>query len=107
MDRTTEAQTLMQTLLEHRCVGNMVTVTIPQDKEDLLRWILLERRKELFGRGTRWTDLKRLNREPALQENLKRTYQGEDFELPANSSRYVFFIPESDVAMSNLEQNIR
>ncbi|TDQ79459.1 RagB/SusD family nutrient uptake outer membrane protein [Sphingobacterium yanglingense] len=107
MGRLEEARKLMQTLLEYRFVDNVVTVTIPQDRDDLLRWILLERRKELFGRGTRWMDLKRLNREPGLQEDLKRRYQGLDFELPANSSRYVFFIPESDVEMSNLDQNIR
>ncbi|TDQ79090.1 RagB/SusD family nutrient uptake outer membrane protein [Sphingobacterium yanglingense] len=107
MDRLEEARKLIQTLLEHRYVDNVVTVTIPQNKDDLLRWILLERRKELFGRGTRWTDLKRLNREPAQQKDLQRTYQGQDFELPANSNRYVFFIPDSEVEMSGLEQNNR
>lgn len=106
-DRLEEARKLMQTLLEHSYVDHVVTVIIPQDKDDLLRWILLERRKELFGRGTRWTDLKRLNREPALQKDLQRTYQGQYFELPANSNRYVFFIPDSEVEMSGLEQNNR
>lgn len=107
MDRVEEAITIMKALLEKRFVDNVVTVAIPQSKDELLQWILLERRKELFGRGTRWTDLKRLNRELGLQADLQRNYQGQGFELPANSGRYVFFIPETDVVMSNLKQNIR
>lgn len=107
MDRLEEAMEVMMTLLMKRFVDNDITVDIPRDKEELLDWILKERRKELVGRGTRWSDLKRLNRSGNKQTDLARHYQGERYELPANSSRYVFAIPVSEVEISGLEQNTR
>src|SRR5690606_19908 len=52
MDRLEEAMEVMMTLLIKRFVDNDITVDIPRDKEELLDWILKERRKQLVGRGT-------------------------------------------------------
>lgn len=74
--------------------------------KDALDKILLERRKELVWRGLRWQDLKRLNKEGA-NITLKRSMNGMDYILPPNDPRYVFPIPDDEIALSGLEQNIR
>lgn len=76
------------------------------DGEALLARIIEERRKELIGRGIRWTDLRRLN-----QENqpitLRRTVKGQSYELLPNSLRYTFPIPIDEINQSGIAQNPR
>lgn len=74
---------------------------------DVLDLILIERRKELLNRGTRWTDLKRLNLDPKYAKILRRKKPGgsEIFELHPNDSRYVFQIPQSVIEMTGMKQN--
>lgn len=105
--RLEEGINTMEELLINRYVDNVLTANIPQSQSELLQWLLDERQKELVGRGTRWTDLKRLNRGSDTQTDLLRVYNGEKYRLPANSSRYVFAIPVDEIEMSGLEQNIR
>lgn len=73
--------------------------------EELLKRILLERRKELVGRGLRWSDLKRLNQEQNLSATLKKTINGVEKTLEPNSEIYVFLIPESEIQLSGISQN--
>lgn len=70
--------------------------------------ILKERRKELVFRGTRWSDLRRLNLESQFRSTLTRTVNGQTYILQPNDSRYVFPIPD-DVLYYNIgmPQNIR
>jgi hypothetical protein len=77
------------------------------DQKLLLERILEERRKELFFRGLRWSDLKRLNREPEFAKVLKRKVNGEEYELPPNSNLYVLPIPYKSILQSGLEDNPR
>lgn len=105
--RLEEGIITMEELLINRYVDRVLTADIPQNQSELLQWILDERQKELVGRGIRWTDLKRLNGDSDTQTALSRTYNGEEFHLPPNSSRYVFAIPQDEVEISGLEQNIR
>ncbi|TYR36335.1 RagB/SusD family nutrient uptake outer membrane protein [Sphingobacterium phlebotomi] len=107
LDRLEEGINVMKELLSNRFVYNDVTVDIPDRMEELLYWILEERQKELVGRGTRWTDLKRINRDSETQVDLTRVYNGEQYELPANSSRYTFTIPLDEIQISGIEQNVR
>lgn len=74
--------------------------------EQILYWILEERRKELVT-IRRWEDLKRLNLDSRFAKNLTRTYQGEIFNLPPNSSRYLLAIPIEEVNESGIIQNER
>ena len=71
-----------------------------------LQTVLLERRKELVWRALRWTDLKRLNKEGA-NITLSRTLNGQQYTLPPNDPRYIFPIPDDEIALSGIEQNIR
>lgn len=74
--------------------------------KDALNLILLERRKELVWRGTRWEDLKRLNKEGA-NITLKREINGQTYMLLPNSAKYVFPIPDEEIGLSGIQQNKR
>lgn len=80
-----------------------LTATSP---EEALRIVLLERRKELVFRALRWHDLKRINKEGA-NITLKRTVNGVDYKLPPNDPRWVFPIPNDEIILSGIPQNVR
>ena len=75
--------------------------------EAALKTILEERRKEMVMRGSRWFDLRRLNREASHAVTLQRKIAGNDYLLLPGSNRYTFYIPEQAVAISGMLQNIR
>lgn len=75
--------------------------------DNLLEFILLERRKQLMFRGRRWSDLKRLNREAAFAVTLSRNLDGKLYQLEPNSKRYVFPIPNDVIKLSGIPQNPR
>ncbi|MCX2449943.1 RagB/SusD family nutrient uptake outer membrane protein [Pedobacter sp. PLR] len=68
--------------------------------------VLLERRKELVFRGSRWDDLRRFNRAGA-NITLRRTINGQTYSLPPNDPRSVFPIPDDEVNLSGIQQNSR
>lgn len=74
------------------------------DATAALKLILAERRKELLFRGTRWEDLRRLNKESDLATTLTRTINGVNFTLLPNDSRYIWPIPDKEITLSNLQQ---
>lgn len=76
-------------------------------KMDALKLVLSERKKELMGRGLRWSDLRRLNLEPDLAQTLLKTVKGVDYRLEPNSGKYVFPIPDAEIALSGIPQNER
>lgn len=74
--------------------------------QDAVNKVMLERRKELVWRGLRWDDLKRLNKEGA-NITLTRTVNGNTYSLPPNSPKYVFPIPDDEIGLSGIQQNLR
>ncbi len=68
--------------------GNM-----PADAETLLRMILEERRKELVFRGTRWEDIRRLNKEDRYQITLTRILGDQIYRLEPGSPRFIWPLP--------------
>lgn len=98
----------LNTLMVKRWDKNVTYPTIiATNADEALRKILTERRKELLFRGTRWTDLRRLNKDSRFQVRLSRTIAGNTFTLPPNDLRYVLLIPQSVINNSDLAQNIR
>lgn len=98
----------LDTLLKKR--WNKAVTYIPvsaTDAEDALRKILFERRKELCFRNIRWTDLRRLNKDPRFAITLRRIINGVEYPLPANDNRYVYPFPDSEINYSNIQQNPR
>lgn len=77
--------------------------------EEVLQLILQERRKELIFRGVRWSDLKRLNKDPRFAKSLMRKIPGKDLEitLPPGDPRYVYLIPQSIIELTKMTQNKR
>ena len=73
--------------------------------DDALAQILTERRKELQFRGTRWSDLRRLNQDPRFAITLVRILNGQTYTLPPNDKRYVFPIPPDEISLSGIQQN--
>lgn len=71
----------------------------------ILKLILRERRKELMFRGLRWTDLRRLNKEPQFADTLYRFINNKMYELLPGSDRYTLQIERSSVLISGIEQN--
>lgn len=74
------------------------------DKQELLDLILRERRKQLLMRGLRWMDIKRLNKEGA-GITLRRTINGNVYELVPNNARFAIPIPEEIISISGMKQN--
>lgn len=77
------------------------------DSDTVLHLVLWERRKELIFRGLRWTDLRRLNKEERFQVTISRTINGQTHSLPPNDPRYAMPLPDSEVQLNGLEQNLR
>lgn len=98
----------LNTLLEKRWNNQVPYPTrIAEDVDDALTQVLLERRKELCFRGLRWSDLRRLNRDPRFAKTLMRELNGEVYTLPPNDLRYVFPIPDNEIVGTGIDQNPR
>jgi hypothetical protein len=97
----------LNTLLTTRwTTGEFVPYTA-SGPADAINQILMERRKELLFRGTRWLDLRRLNKDPNYAVTLTRNVNGQIFTLPPNDPRYVFLIPPAETSYNNIPQNQR
>ncbi|MEI3796561.1 MULTISPECIES: RagB/SusD family nutrient uptake outer membrane protein [unclassified Chitinophaga] len=94
-------------LLKNRIDRSWFSPVTEKDSEKLLKIILLERRKEMVFRGTRWQDLRRLNKEPRFAQTLVREIGGNRYELPPNDPRYTWPIPQSEIDAGGLPQNPR
>jgi len=101
-----EATALLNKLLVFRFPSDKYVPITVTNKDDILNKVLLERRKELIWRGLRWMDLKRLNKE-GRNITLTRTINGTIYTLPPNDPRYTFPIPDDEINLSGIKQNIR
>ena len=97
---------LNKVLITRWKTGTYVTMNAATP-EDALKLILMERRKELTGRGTRWTDLRRLNDDPRFALTLSRKVLGNTYTLEPGSKRYTYPIPLDELRLNALEQNER
>lgn len=84
--------------------ATFVPYTLPLEG-GLIREILKERRKELLYRTLRWTDLRRLNKDPKYADTLYRFMNGQSYTLLPNSERYTILIDRSTIRLSNIQQN--
>lgn len=100
------ALALLNKLLTNRYKQGTYTPYSSTVQKDILFKIILERRKELVFRGLRWTDLKRLNLEGA-NITLTRNLDGKIYTLPPNDPKYVMPIPDDEIGLSHIQQNIR
>ncbi|WP_026969643.1 RagB/SusD family nutrient uptake outer membrane protein [Algoriphagus terrigena] len=82
-------------------------VTLDLTGQSLLDRIILERRKELIGRGLRWIDLRRLSQFEDSRVTIEKSISGVTYELPPGSLKYAFPIPDDELARSGILQNPR
>lgn len=98
----------LNTLRESRFRTGHFTPVTERDPDKLLRFILDERKRELYGRGRRWNDLRRLNKDPRFAETLVRELpDGRRIELPPNDVRYTWPIPDTEIQLGRIPQNPR
>lgn len=93
-------------LLENRFANGTYSPYSNLDRDEVLDWVIQERRKELVFRCLRWSDLKRLNREG---ENItgRRILGDQVFTLPPDHPKWVLPIPLNEINISKLIQNER
>lgn len=103
--RVSDALKDLNTLRQNRFKTGAFEPLSGLDPAGTLNVVLLERRKELLLRGLRWTDLRRLNREPALAVTLKKVILGTVYTLPPSDARYVFPIPQQVINDTGMQQN--
>lgn len=103
--KTAAAMDDLNTLLVKRWKTGTYVIHTAIDAQDALKQILLERRKELVFRGLRWTDLRRLNKDPQFAVTLKHIVNGVTYTLPPNDKRYALPIPDSEIQLSGIQQN--
>lgn len=75
--------------------------------DELLFRVLEERKKELIGRGIRWSDLRRLNQFDETKVALEKTIHGQVYRLQPGSAKYAFPIPMEEIIQTGIEQNPR
>lgn len=101
----TEAVDVLNTLLRSRWARNTFPGLQAADDREALRLVLAERRKELLFRNLRWSDLRRLNKDPEFAVTLQRSLNGRLYSLPPNSERYTLPIPPDEILLSGIPQN--
>lgn len=106
-NQPTEAIKDLNTLLKMRWQTGTYTDMVASSSADALSKVLTERRKELLMRGLRWTDLRRLNKDPLFAVSLKRNVNGATYALPPNDPRYTLLIPTEVIQNTGLAQNQR
>ncbi|RKE52302.1 RagB/SusD family nutrient uptake outer membrane protein [Sphingobacterium detergens] len=66
-----------------------------QTKESLLASVLLERKRELYMRGNRWSDLRQLNLDdPKNRVTLERKINGTEYRLEPNGPKWIWPFPD-------------
>lgn len=103
----TGAMNDLNTLLSKRWkTGTFVPFTAT-DITDALTKVLNERRKELVFRNSRWTDLRRLNKDSRFSKTITRLYKGQAYNLVPGSNLYSWPIPDDEILYSGIAQNPR
>jgi hypothetical protein len=105
LDDPVSAAERLNALLEKRWKARTYVPISQKTSTEILKMALDERRKELCFRGKRWTDLKRLNLDPAYQKTLVRTINGKTYTLSPGDKRYALSIPLKVVQLSGIAQN--
>ena len=106
--QTNEAITILNTLRVKRFKPADYTALTASTPDEALVRVLEERRRELFYHGTRWFDLKRLNRDDRFKVTIQRTHPVRSATLEPNSPRYVLQIAPKIISINkNIVPNER
>ncbi|MGG8497998.1 RagB/SusD family nutrient uptake outer membrane protein [Tenacibaculum sp. TC6] len=108
-----DALILINNFLRTRIDNTVYTDFTSTNQEEVLNWVLAERRKELYFRGLRWFDMRKLSKEGKMP-NLTREYTNFNtgvtttYTLEGNSKKYTLLIPEVVMSFNpDMPQNER
>lgn len=102
-----DAMKALNALRKNRCeIGSDYAVSA-ENKDRALQLIFSERKKELYMRGRRWEDARRLNREGRYTVSFRREIEGNIYQLLPNSKKWVWPIPVAEIINNGLTQNPR
>lgn len=101
-----EAMQDINKLLLHRYKTGTFSPLSAANSAEALKIILTERRKQLLFRGTRWQDIKRLNKEGA-NIILIRKLNNQTYTLVPNDLRYALPIPTDVLELTGMPDNPR
>jgi len=90
---TGAALAALNRLRKHRLSTDQYVALESQDISEVLDLVIAERRKELVMRGTRWEDIRRLNKEERYETALVRQLGDRRIELLPGSDRFIWSLP--------------
>ncbi|MDR2284654.1 MAG: RagB/SusD family nutrient uptake outer membrane protein [Sphingobacterium sp.] len=91
--RVDQALTQLNTLRKKRFAPADYKDLVATNKDEALKLVINERRIELFGKGLRWFDMKRLDKDPLFAKAYKRANTYQEFKLEKGSPNFVSQIP--------------
>lgn len=98
-----ETRQVLIYLLKNRYT-DITDLNIPTNQKELIDFVMLERRKELIGRGQRWSDIRRLSFEKEL--SISRVLNNEVFMMSSKDIReFTFLLPALVIEKSGVKQN--
>jgi starch-binding outer membrane protein, SusD/RagB family len=97
----------LDTLVVTRCRPGTFVPFSASTVQEALQLILTERRKETLFREIRWSDLRRLNQDPAHAVWLYRILGDQRDSLAPMDKRYTYPIPPDEIQKSGIPQNPR
>lgn len=65
------------------------------NQDEVMSFVLRERKLELAWKGLRWFDMKRLNEETKYQTTIRRSYKGKTLVLKPGDAEWAFPYPQS------------
>ncbi|WP_158995632.1 RagB/SusD family nutrient uptake outer membrane protein [Mucilaginibacter sp. L196] len=94
------AVSLLNALRKKRFKPADYTDLTASNAADALTLVINERRRELFGRGYRWFDMRRLNQDAAFAKTYTRVFKGVIYTLAPNSARYTYQIDNKYILLN-------
>jgi tetratricopeptide (TPR) repeat protein len=98
--QTADAMADLNTLLRARYKTGTYVDKTAASADDALVTVLTERRKELLMHGTRWSDLRRLNKDPRFAKTITHIAAGVTYTLAPGSFNYTLPIPDDVVSQA-------
>ncbi len=92
-NRISQALAQLNTLRKKRFAPADYKDLTATNKDEALKLVINERRIELFGKGLRWFDMKRLDKDPMFAKTYKRANTYQEFKLEKGSPNFVSQIP--------------
>jgi len=100
-----QAMDTVNNLLQSRWSNSVpYSPLIATSANEAVQIILAERRKELYMRGLRFADIKRLNKEGA-NIILQRKIAGQTYTLQPNANYYALPLPADIIQLTGMQQN--